>query len=267
MNVSLSVWVLTVAVLLGLLAVDLLVSGRGEHHVSMREAAIAVGCYVVLAVLFAGGLLAIEGPRSAGEFVAGWLTEYSLSVDNLFVFVVTMAAFRVPRDNQRNVLVVGVVLALILRGVFIAFGAQVITRFEWTFYLFGAFLIVTACRLAVHRSDAGFKESTLLRLAKRVLPTAEGYHGTRVATPGLPQPRPVGDPRLHRRQDGGGGAARIGCAVGRDDPRLGVPGRRGHRPDRLDRGQPAQGASRRAAGGGLDRVTHQRRASTRCSRR
>ncbi len=180
MNVPFWAWLVTIAVLLSLLAADLLISGRGEHDVSMREAAISVSGYVLLAVVFGVGLLAVEGPRYSGEFFAGWVTEYSLSVDNLFVFVVIMAAFRVPQANQRNVLVVGIVLALVLRGVFIALGAQVITRFEWTFYAFGAFLIFTAYKLAFGRSDTGFTENLALRLTRRVLPTTEEYHGTQV---------------------------------------------------------------------------------------
>jgi tellurite resistance protein TerC len=189
MGVPFWAWLLTIAAVLSFLAVDLLVSGRGEHDVSMREAAISVGCYVVLAVLFGVGLLAVEGAQPAGEFFAGWLTEYSLSVDNLFIFVVIMAAFRVPRDKQRNVLVVGVVLALILRGVFIALGAQVIARFEWTFYAFGAFLIYTAYRLAFRKqapepAGGSFRENAALRLIKRLLPTTEEYHGTRILVRG-----------------------------------------------------------------------------------
>lgn len=180
MDISWLTWLITVAVLLVLLAADLLLSGRGEHDVSMREAAISVSCYAALAGLFGVGLLAVQGPRHAGEFLAGWLTEYSLSVDNLFVFVVIMAAFRVPRANQRNVLVVGIVLALMLRGVFIALGAQVIARFEWTFYVFGAFLVYTAFKLSFHKQQQGYRENAALRLTRRVLPTTEDYHGTRV---------------------------------------------------------------------------------------
>jgi tellurite resistance protein TerC len=173
-------WLLTIAALLSLLAIDLVVSGRGEHEVSMREAAISVAGFVLLAVLFGVGLLAFVGPRYAGEFFAGWLTEYSLSIDNLFVFVIIMAAFRVPKANQRNVLVVGIVFALILRGTFIALGAQVIARFEWTFYAFGGFLIYTAYRLAFRKRDTGYRENAALRLTKRLLPTTEDYHGTRI---------------------------------------------------------------------------------------
>ncbi|MEP6853746.1 MAG: TerC/Alx family metal homeostasis membrane protein [bacterium] len=180
MNVALWAWLLTVAVLLSLLGADLLISGRGEHEVSMREAAFSVSGYVLLAAIFGVGLIAVEGPAYSGEFFAGWLTEYSLSIDNLFVFVVIMAAFRVPKANQRNVLVVGIVLALILRGAFIALGAQVIARFEWTFYVFGAFLVFTAYRLAFRKADTGFRENVALRLTKRVLPTTDDYHGTRL---------------------------------------------------------------------------------------
>jgi len=179
-NVPSWVWLVTVAALLLLLAVDLLLAGRGAHDVSMREAGISVGIYVLLAVGFGLGVLALKGGRYGGEFFAGWLTEYSLSIDNLFVFVIIMAAFRVPKANQRNVLLVGIILALVLRGIFIALGAEAIARFEWIFYVFGAFLIFTAYKLVFHQDSSQFKENAALRLTKRVLPTTDDYHGTKV---------------------------------------------------------------------------------------
>jgi len=173
-------WLATVAGLVALLAVDLLLVGRGEHDVSVSEAGISVAIYVVLAIAFGIGVLALAGGQYAGEFFAGWLTEYSLSIDNLFVFTIIMAAFAVPRANQRNVLMVGIGLALLMRGVFIALGAQVIARFDWIFYVFGAFLIYTAAKLAFRKADEGFQENAALRLTKRLLPTTEDYHGTKV---------------------------------------------------------------------------------------
>ena len=180
MNPPLWLWVATVAGLVVLLAADLLLVGRGEHDVSVREAGISVAIYVVLATAFGIGVLALAGGQYAGEFFAGWLTEYSLSIDNLFVFTIIMAAFAVPRANQRNVLMVGIGLALLMRGVFIALGAQVIARFDWIFYVFGAFLIYTAAKLAFRKADEGFQENAALRLTKRLLPTTEDYHGTKV---------------------------------------------------------------------------------------
>jgi len=179
-NPPLWLWVATVAGLVALLAVDLLLVGRGEHDVSVSEAGISVAIYVVLAIAFGIGVLALAGGQYAGEFFAGWLTEYSLSIDNLFVFTIIMAAFAVPRANQRNVLMVGIGLALLMRGVFIALGAQVIARFDWIFYVFGAFLIYTAAKLAFRKADEGFQENAALRLTKRLLPTTEDYHGTKV---------------------------------------------------------------------------------------
>jgi len=177
-NVPVWVWLATVAAVAVLLTVDLLLAGRGEHDVSMREAALSVTAYILLAVAFGFGVLLTSGGRHAGEFFAGWLTEYSLSLDNLFVFVIIMGAFKVPQVNQRNVLMVGIVLALIFRGVFIALGAQVIARFDWIFYFFGAFLVYTAYKLAFRKEDTGFQENAVLRTTKRLLPTTDDYHGT-----------------------------------------------------------------------------------------
>src|ERR1700748_892437 len=144
-------------------AVDLLIVGRRPHEPSMRETAIWVGAYVALAAVFGVVLLAASGPRYGGEFFGGWLTEYSLSVDNLFVFVIIMARFAVPRVLQQKVLLIGVMLALLMRGALIAVGAAVVARFVWVFYLFGAFLIYTAITLARHRQggESEFKENVL----------------------------------------------------------------------------------------------------------
>jgi len=177
-NVPVWVWLATVAAVAVLLTVDLLLAGRGEHDVSMREAGLSVTAYILLAVAFGIGVLLTFGGRHASEFFAGWLTEYSLSLDNLFVFVIIMGAFKVPQVNQRNVLMVGIVLALIFRGTFIALGAQAIARFDWIFYFFGAFLVYTAYKLAFRKVDTGFQENAVLRLTKRVLPTTDDYHGT-----------------------------------------------------------------------------------------
>ena len=177
-------WSVTLLGLLALLLLDLFVIGRHPHEPSIRESSLWVVLYVGLAVAFGVGLSAFSGPRYSGEFFAGWLTEYSLSVDNLFVFVIIMARFAVPRQAQQKVLMVGIVLALVMRGAFIAAGAAVISRFEWVFYLFGIFLVYTAVKLVRggENDESDFKENALIRLSRRVLPVATGYDGARMTT-------------------------------------------------------------------------------------
>jgi tellurite resistance protein TerC len=174
----------TLTTLAVLLVADLLVVGRRPHIPQMREAASWVGFYVGLAVLFAGLLALVEGPAAATSFVAGWLTEYSLSVDNLFVFVVIMGRFTVPRAYQQKVLLIGILLSLVLRGGFIAVGAEAIQRFSFIFYLFGAFLIYTAVQLAWSgaQDESEFKENAIIRLARRALPMSVDYDGSKLTT-------------------------------------------------------------------------------------
>ncbi len=140
MNVSLSVWLLTIVALCALVAVDFLI-GRKPHDVSLKEAGTWTVVWVVLACLFGLGVLYFGGSGPTGEFFAGYITEKSLSVDNLFVFVLIMGKFAVPSQYQQRVLMVGVIMALVLRAGFIAVGAAIISAFSWVFYLFGAFLI------------------------------------------------------------------------------------------------------------------------------
>ncbi len=177
MGVETWVWAATMVGLVGILLADLLIIGRRPHEPSMREATAWVLVYVALAVLFGAGIWLGYGPVYAGEFYAGWLTEYSLSIDNLFVFVIIMARFAVPRQFQQKVLMIGIVLALIMRGAFIAAGAALISRFDWIFFIFGAFLIYTAYKLSQHTmgDQEEFKENVLLRLARRWLRTAPTY--------------------------------------------------------------------------------------------
>jgi tellurite resistance protein TerC len=176
-------WAGTIAGVLALLVFDLFVVGRRARQPSMKEAAGWALFYCVAAVAFGLLILALHGGRYAGEFYAGWLTEYSLSIDNLFVFVIIMSRFAVPAAYQQRVLTVGIVLALVMRAVFIALGAAAIAHFSWVFYLFGAFLIYTAWKLARHKDeeDAELKDNVVLRVVKRVLPTTE-YDGARLVT-------------------------------------------------------------------------------------
>ncbi|MBQ1050576.1 TerC family protein [Micromonospora sp. C51] len=182
MNVSGLVWAGTLAALTTVLVVDLLIIGRRPHEPSVRESSLWVAFYVGLALLFGGGLWLTAGASVAGQFYTGWLTEYSLSVDNLFVFVIIMARFGVPRQYQQKVLLVGIVLALVMRGGFIAAGAALISQFTWVFYVFGAFLIYTAINLARQgeSSEEEFTENVLIRWSRRALPISRGYHGARL---------------------------------------------------------------------------------------
>ncbi len=170
-------------VVLGLMLVfDLAIVARRPHVPTMRECTAWVSFYVSLALTFALILLFVAGSEPAGQFVAGWLTEYSLSVDNLFVFVVIMGRFAVPRHHQQEVLMVGIIMSLVLRGGFIVVGAAAIERFSWVFYLFGAFLIYTAVQLVRHgeTDEEDFEENALIRQARRVLPLAPTYDGRKL---------------------------------------------------------------------------------------
>jgi tellurite resistance protein TerC len=182
LNVSAWVWIATLVALVAVLAVDLLIVGRRPHEPSMKEAGGWVAFYVGLALAFGLGVWALAGARYAGEFYTGWLTEYSLSVDNLFVFVIIMARFAVPRQFQQKVLLIGIVLALVMRGAFIAAGAALISQFSWVFYLFGAFLVYTAISLIKQgENDAeDFKENILIRWSKRALPVSSSFDSGRM---------------------------------------------------------------------------------------
>src|SRR4051812_11407404 len=167
-----------------MLAVDLLIVGRRPHEPSMREAGTWVGFYVALALVFGVGVWVFAGGTAAGEFYTGWLTEYSLSVDNLFVFVIIMARFAVPRQFQQKVLLIGIVLALVMRGAFIAAGAALIAQFSWVFYIFGAFLVYTAITLLKQgeNDEDDFKENILIRWSKRALPLSSSFGDGKLTT-------------------------------------------------------------------------------------
>ncbi|MGY1821727.1 TerC family protein [Geodermatophilus sp. SYSU D00079] len=180
---DLPVWfeVATFVGLTVLLLADLAIVARRPHEPSMKEASLWVSFYVGLALIFGVLLLAFTNGQFATEFYAGWLTEYSLSVDNLFVFVIIMARFQVPRKLQQEALMVGIIIALILRGVFILLGAAVIERFTWVFYIFGAFLVYTAINLVRHRGeDEDYEENAFIRRMRRVLPITQDFHGSKI---------------------------------------------------------------------------------------
>src|SRR3954469_19823097 len=164
-----------------LLLADLAIVARRPHEPPAKEASLWVSFYVGLALLFGVVLMGITGAEFATEFYAGWLTEYSLSVDNLFVFVIIMARFQVPRKFQQEALMVGIIIALVLRGLFILAGAAVIERFVWVFYLFGVFLIYTAVNLVRHRGeDEDYEENAFIRRMRKVLPMTEDFQGAKI---------------------------------------------------------------------------------------
>jgi tellurite resistance protein TerC len=182
MNVPTWVWILTIGLTGVLLMVDVVIIGRRPHVPSMAEAGRHLAFFVGLAVLFGLGVWYFSGPDYAAQYYAGWLTEYSLSVDNLFVFIIIMAKFGVPEKLQQSALMVGIVIALILRGIFIAVGAAAINQFSWIFYVFGAFLIYTAVKLAREgdSDDDEFEENRFLKWVESRFPATNQWHGTKL---------------------------------------------------------------------------------------
>jgi tellurite resistance protein TerC len=158
---------------------------RTPHAPTLRESATWSAVYVGIAVLFGLGVLVVAGGQYGGEYFAGYITEKSLSVDNLFVFVLIMASFGVPRIAQQKVLLFGITFALVLRTIFILVGAAAIENFSWVFYLFGAILIYTAwvqARSGGHadEEEEEFKENAVIRLVRKVMPTTEEHHDDRM---------------------------------------------------------------------------------------
>jgi TerC family integral membrane protein len=183
------VWLITIAVTVGVLLVDLFVIGRRPHEPSMREVSRHLAFFVGLAVVFGVGLLIFAqphelSPNPGAEFFAGWLTEYSLSVDNLFIFIIIMAKFGVPRQYQQTALMIGIVLALIMRAIFIVVGAAAINQYSWVFYLFGLFLLWTALKLAKEggEDEDEYEENRLVKFAETHLPATSEWHGTKLFT-------------------------------------------------------------------------------------
>ncbi|MFF3318838.1 TerC family protein [Streptomyces sp. NPDC003035] len=183
MDVSMTLWVLTILGLSALIAIDFFI-GRKPHDVSIKEAGTWTIVWIVLAVLFGLGLLLFGNSQASGEFFAGFITEKSLSVDNLFVFVLIMAKFSVPSHLQQRVLLIGVLIALVLRAIFIAAGATIIASFSWVFYIFGAFLIYTAWKLIkearADEDEDDWEENRLLKSVEKKFGVADKYHGTKL---------------------------------------------------------------------------------------
>jgi tellurite resistance protein TerC len=175
--------VISMVVITGILLADLLIVFKRPHIPSTKESSLWVTFYALLAVVFGLIILSLFGATKASEFFAGWLTEYSLSIDNLFVFVIIMTRFAVPKKYQQEVLMVGVVLALVLRGIFILIGAALIEQFSWIFYIFGAFLLYTAYHQAFRsHSDEEETESKLITSLRKRIQVSEDYDGAKIRT-------------------------------------------------------------------------------------
>ncbi|WP_405083430.1 TerC family protein [Protaetiibacter intestinalis] len=173
----------TYAVLALILAFDLTLAFKRPHVPSTRESALWIAFYVVLALAFAGLMLWLGDAEHAGQFVAGWLTEYSLSIDNLFVFLLIMARFSVPRRYQQELLMIGIILALVFRGIFILLGSALIENFSWVFYIFGAFLVYTAIQqVRTGPHDEVERESRMLSWVRKRIAITDTFEGAKIRT-------------------------------------------------------------------------------------
>ncbi|MBK5306920.1 MAG: TerC/Alx family metal homeostasis membrane protein [Frankiaceae bacterium] len=182
LDVPLWLWIATLATFVAILAVDLIAGHRKEGDVSTKDAATGVGIYVGLAVVFAIGLLVFAGSEAATQFTTGYILEYSLSVDNLFVYLLLMASFCVPDAQRKDVLLVGIVGTLVLRAPFIVAGAAAAERFSATFFVFGALLLYTALGLLRAKDDENHDpgDSVVVRAVRRVFPVSDEYAGGRL---------------------------------------------------------------------------------------
>lgn len=181
MNVPTWMWIATIGGLVGVIALDLILVDSRPHVFGPREATRWVIFYIALALAFAGFVFWYFGATYAGQFLAGYITEYSLSVDNLFVFMVIISAFAVPAEQRHRVLLVGIVIALVLRGILIIIGAEAIARFAGTFFLFGALLLYTAVKVwRSHGEEPDPEGNALIRWLEKRVPTTREYHGAKL---------------------------------------------------------------------------------------
>ena len=177
MNVATWQWFLTIGVAAAVLLFDVIMIARNPHRPSTTELVAALSFYIGAALVFGIWVWVSHGSQLAGEFYAGWLTEYSLSVDNLFIFLLIMAKFAVPEKFQQTALMWGIIIAIVLRGIFIWLGAAAINNFSWVFYIFGAFLIYTAVKLATEgeSDDEEYEENRFMRWVERTLPSTKEW--------------------------------------------------------------------------------------------
>lgn len=177
MNVAPWQWYLTIGLAAAVLLFDVIMIARNPHRPSTKELSIALTFYIGAAVAFGIWVWLSHGSQLAGEFYAGWLTEYSLSVDNLFIFLLIMAKFAVPEKFQQTALMWGIIIAIVLRGIFIWLGAAAINNFSWVFYIFGAFLIYTAVKLATEgeSDDEEYEENRFMKWVEKTLPSTKEW--------------------------------------------------------------------------------------------
>lgn len=176
------IWLLTIAAIVALLAYDFFFHVRKPHEPTLGEAARWSAVYVGIAVTFGIGIWVFGGGEAGQEYFAGYLTEKALSVDNLFVFLIIMTSFAVPRMLQQKVLLFGIAVALVARTAFIFAGAALINQFSWVFYIFGAILLVTGVQLLRDHGDSDQADNVAVRLAKRFLRTTDHYDSDRMTT-------------------------------------------------------------------------------------
>ncbi|MDQ3157053.1 MAG: TerC family protein [Actinomycetota bacterium] len=185
MHVSTLEWAITVGVTIAVLLFDIVIVARKPHEPTAKECAVYLSIYVGLAIAFGIWVTVFHNTSAPNgdyglQFFAGWLTEYSLSVDNLFIFLIIMASFNVPRKYQQEALLIGIILALIFRGVFIALGAVAIEQFSWIFYIFGAFLLYTAVKLVRDTDHDDDAENGVVRFARSYLNTTDQWLGLKM---------------------------------------------------------------------------------------
>ena len=180
--VSLTQWLLTALMFAVILGYEIVHAVRHPHQPSLKSSAIWSLAYLAFALLFALVILKIWDRTLAVEYVTGYVTERALSIDNLFVFILIMSAFAVPRQLQQLVMITGVAIAVVLRAIFILMGSAIIERFSWVFYLFGIFLLLTAWKLIGSKSDVDeeeFEENAFIRLVRRLVPVTDEWEGAR----------------------------------------------------------------------------------------
>jgi tellurite resistance protein TerC len=180
MHVTQLEWIITLAVTIAVLLFDVVVIGRRPHEPGKRELITALSIYIGLAVAFGIWVYFFHGSQYGVEFFAGWLTEYSLSVDNLFIFLIIMASFNVPKKYQQQALLVGIIIALVFRGIFIAIGAVAINEFSWVFYIFGAFLLYTAVGLVRNSDHDDDGDNFVVRFARSHLKLTDKWEGLKL---------------------------------------------------------------------------------------
>ncbi len=181
LEVTTGAWAATIGLVVILIAADLVISARRPHAVGFREAVLQSVFYIGVAIAFGVVLGVIAGWDYGSQYFAGWVVEKSLSVDNLFVFVIIMATFAVPPEHQQRVLTFGILIALVLRAVFIVLGAALLDAFSFMFLVFGLLLLGTAVQLYRHRDqDPSVHDNAVVRFARRVLPLTEEYDGGRI---------------------------------------------------------------------------------------